>query len=99
MSLLNLWNGGGTNCAIDASGATLTGNAQLHFGTLTTCNVGLQNLNGFDLASILAAAQKSGLLDKTVSANGATNYSGAAMNSASTSDKTVAGHTFMLMNL
>ena len=44
MSLLNLWNGGGTNCAIDASGATLTGNAQLHFGTLTTCNVGLQNM-------------------------------------------------------
>ena len=41
MSLLNL---GGTNCSIDASGATLTGNAQLHFGKLTTCNVGLQNM-------------------------------------------------------
>ena len=41
-ALLNL--ASGTNCAIDAGNVVMTGHAQLHFGQLTTCNVGLLNL-------------------------------------------------------
>merc|ERR1719313_144300 len=44
MPAVQLQNLGGTNCSINAGRATLTGHAQLHFGTLKTCNVGLLNL-------------------------------------------------------